>query len=173
MPSPGSVNPYQSEELIYILQEHAARYPKMQPADAVKLIYQNEFGGGHMIRDEAGCMLFLRQEYASVENDMPAPLYESIGNGILRINLAAVAEEDLEELGRRFIRSAAAHTGSMDRFLSKLAVLEDLTRRGIFSFSSRDLSAYLADYRQAGYPAVSHSTVYREAYKPAYRVICK
>ena len=34
-----------------ILLTHAARYPLMEPRDAVKLIYQNEFGGGHLIRD--------------------------------------------------------------------------------------------------------------------------
>ena len=34
------------EELDQILREHAMRYPKMQSTDAVKLIYQNEFGGG-------------------------------------------------------------------------------------------------------------------------------
>ena len=37
------------EELKQILQEHAKRYPLMQPRDVVKLIYQNEFGGGHLI----------------------------------------------------------------------------------------------------------------------------
>ena len=36
------------EELERILREHAERYPLMQPTDAVKLIYQNEFGGGHL-----------------------------------------------------------------------------------------------------------------------------
>ena len=40
------------EELKAILITLAKRYPLMQPTDAVKLIYQNEFGGGHLIRDE-------------------------------------------------------------------------------------------------------------------------
>lgn len=34
-----------------VLKAHGARYPKLQIQDAVKLIYQNEFGGGHLIRD--------------------------------------------------------------------------------------------------------------------------
>ena len=37
-------------ELEAILKIHVKRYPLMQPTDAVKLIYQNEFGGGHLIR---------------------------------------------------------------------------------------------------------------------------
>ena len=52
------------EELRAILIAHARRYPLMQPRDAVKLIYQNEFGGGHLIRDEEACLNYLRREYA-------------------------------------------------------------------------------------------------------------
>ena len=98
-------------ELREILQTHAAKYPKMQPTDAVKLIYQNEFGGGHMISDEKACLAYLIREYASVEKNPQIPLYEEIGNGILRVNLAAVAEKDLEQLGYAFIRSAQMHKG--------------------------------------------------------------
>ena len=78
------------EELEQILREHAKRYPLMQPTDAIKLIYQNEFGGGHLIRDEEACLNYLRREYTSVAKDPTVPLYEDIGNGIIRVNLAAV-----------------------------------------------------------------------------------
>ena len=96
-------------ELEAILKSHAKRYPLMQPRDAVKLIYQNEFGGGHLIQDEHACLNHLRQEYADLVKDPTAPLYEDIGNGIVRVNLAALKEEDLEQLGQDFIASAAKH----------------------------------------------------------------
>jgi hypothetical protein len=143
----------------------------MQPTDAVKLIYQNEFGGGHLIRDEQACLNYLRREYADLEKDPTAPLYEDIGNGIVRVNLAAVKPEDLEQLGRDFIRSAAEHTGTMDSFLRKLDVLRKLTVEGIFSFDSQELENYLFKYRSQSYPIVSHSEAYREEYRPAYRII--
>ena len=60
-------------------------------------------------------------------------LYEEIGNGIVRVNSAAVKPEDLEQLGRDYIRSAAAHTGTMDSFLQKLDVLRKLTLEDAFS----------------------------------------
>ena len=115
------------EELKVILITHANRYPLMQPQDAVKLIYQNAFGGGHLIRDEEACLNYLRREYADLEKDPSAQLYEEIGNGIVCVNLAAVKPEDLEQLGRDFIRSAAEHAGTMDSFLQKLDVLRKLT----------------------------------------------
>ena len=161
------------EELEKILRAHAKRYPLMQPTDAVKLIYQNEFGGGHLIRDEEACLNYLRREYTSVAKDPTVPLYEDIGNGIIRVNLAAVKPEDLEQLGRAFIDSAAKHKGTMDRFLNKLEVLRKLANEGVFNFDTNALNAYLSEYEAAGYPAVSHSPEYRQAYKPAYRIIRK
>ena len=161
------------EELRAILIAHAKRYPLMQPTDAVKLIYQNEFGGGHLIRDEQACLNYLRREYTSVAKDPTVPLYEDIGNGIIRVNLAAVKPEDLEQLGRAFIDSAAKHKGTMDRFLNKLEVLRKLANEGVFNFDTNALNAYLSEYEAAGYPAVSHSPKYREVYNPAYRIIRK
>ena len=161
------------EELKAILITHTKRYPLMQPRDAVKLIYQNEFGGGHLIRDEQACLNYLRREYADLEKDPTAPLYEDIGNGIVRVNLAAVKPEDLEQLGRDFIRSAAKHKGTLDSFLNKLEVLRILTAEGVFAFDLDALNTYLSEYKAAGYLAVSHSEQYRQDYKPSYRVILK
>lgn len=156
-----------------ILKIHAARYPKMQPTDAVKLIYQNEFGGGHLIKDEQACLDYLQKEYEATEKGTNIPLWEDIGNGIVRVNLVAVAQQDLGQLGKLFIRSAAKHTGSMQSFLKKLDILRELTKEGVFSFNSEQLKAYLTEYEAMGYPAVSHSEQYREAYHPAYRIVCK
>ena len=161
------------EELKQILQEHAKRYPLMQPYDAVKLIYQNEFGGGHLIRDEQAVLNYLRREYESVEQDSTMPLYEDIGNGIVRVNLAAVKPEDLEQLGKDFIRSAAEHTGTKEHFLQKLDVLRQLTAVGNFSFDMIEMEYYLSEYMKSGCPMVSHSEQYRQNYAPAYRVIKK
>ena len=161
------------EELRAILIAHAKRYPLMQPTDAVKLIYQNEFGGGHLIREVEACLNYLRREYADLEKDPTVPLYEDIGNGIIRVNLAAVKDEDLEQLGQDFIASAAKHKGTLDSFLHKLEVLRMLTEEGVFTFDTNALSAYLSEYKAAGYPAVSHSPKYREVYNPAYRIIRK
>jgi len=158
-----------------ILLTHAARYPLMEPRDAVKLIYQNEFGGGHLIRDVQTCLEYLQKEYASVRQDPDTPLLEDIGNGLVRVNLAALDHHDLspEELGAAFIRSASLHNGNADSFLNKLSILTELTHAGCMPFSPTSLEAYLSDYQAAGYPPVSHSAIYRNAYLPAYRVVIK
>lgn len=156
-------------ELEKILRQHTARYPLMEPTDAVKLIYQNEFAGGHLIRDEDGCRAYLRREFAATPRNPSIPMWEDIGNGILRIHLAAI--EETAWLEEAFLRSAREHRGSMDSFLEKLEALRSLTRAGALPFSPADLDAYLREYRALGFPPVSHSPVYREHYHPAYRVI--
>jgi hypothetical protein len=163
------------QELEQILQLHAKQYPTMEPTDAVKLIYQNEFGGGHLIQDEVRCLNYLRKEFDMVEKNPKMPILEDIGNGIVRVMLPALDESQysLEQLGRDFIDSARLHTGTMDSFLEKLTILSRLTSENVFGFSTEELQAYLADYRCAGYPPVSHSEAYRQAYHPAYRIVLK
>lgn len=163
------------KKLSRILTAHAAQYPLMRPQDAVKLIYQNEFGGGHLIADSNASLDRLCAEYTGVTRDPSVPLWEDIGNGLVRVMLAAVniGQYPLETLNQNFARSAALHTGSREVFAQKLDVLRELTRQGVFSFSPEELDAYLSDYTASGCPAVSHSEQYRAAYHPAYRVVLR
>lgn len=156
-----------------ILIAHARRYPLMEPTDAVKLIYQNEFGGGHLIRDEAACTAYLKQEYSSVIQETDAPLTEDIGNGMVRVHLKALDANCYapDALAADFIRSANLHTGSRESFLVKLDVLREAVREGHFAFPPEELECYLQAYAEAGYPMVSHSDAYRRAYAPAYRIV--
>lgn len=159
------------EELSMILRAHALRYPCFQPTDAVKLIYQNEFGGGHMIRDKEACRAYLRREYEETPHADDAPLIEPIGNGIVRVHLTALAPAQVDTLADVFIRSASLVHGSVEAFEEKLMILRALTAEGVFAFDLPALEAYLRAYVALGYPPVSHSEGYREAYHPAYRVV--
>lgn len=159
------------EELRQILLAHRVRYPLMEPQDAVKLIYQNEFGCGHMITNADACLCYLRQEYPEAKKH-PTPVeWEPIGNGLGRIYLAAVKEQELEALGQAFLRSGEAHQGTKARFLEKLELLKLMADQSAFPFGPVALDAYLERYTGDGYPAVSHSRAYRNAYHPAYRVV--
>ena len=161
------------ETLEQILRMHAEKYPLMEPTDGVKLIYQNVFGGGHLIRDPEACRRMLRQEYAATPQVPGAALTEPIGNGMVRVILRALEENgwEADRLCDIFIRSSRAHQGSREEFLEKLDLLRALTREGIFPFGTAELEAYLEAYRAAGYPMVSHSPRFREAYQPAYRIV--
>ena len=158
-----------------ILTQHAIKHPLIEPCDAAKLIYQNEFGGGHLISDKEASLKRLKEEYQTVIQSANFPLLEDIGNGIVRVNLAAMdaAGITIRTLNDTFIASSRIIQGTKESFIKKLNVLDKLTEEGIFTFDEFSLHAYLNDYESLGYPLVSHSKIYRDAYKPAYRVVCK
>ena len=161
------------ETLEQVLRRHARKYPMMQPTDAVKLIYQNVFGGGHLIKDREACLRAVQREYENTPQEQHAPLLESIGNGLVRVMLNAIdgSGYSIRQLGDDFIRSSEVHKGNLNGFLIKLDVLRKVTASGAFGFTPEELEAYLEAYKEAGYPMVSHSEQYRKAYKPAYRIL--
>lgn len=162
-------------EIEQVLNDHAARYPLMRPCDAVKLIYQNEFGGGHLVYDKQSAMAYLRHEYTLLAQSASTPLYEDIGNGMARLQLCALESSgmSLQAAFERFYQSSMCVNGTLESFLAKLNVSSELAKRGSLPFAWDELEAYLKKYSALGYPMVSHSEEYREAYRPAYRVIKK
>lgn len=163
------------QTLEQILRHHARKYPQMQPTDAVKLIYQNVFGGGHLIREPAACRCALLHEYEDTPQIFHSPLLENIGNGMVRVMLSAIdgSGYSIEQLGYDFVRSSREHQGSLNGFLLKLDILRRVAADGAFGFSLEELEDYLREYQKAGYPMVSHSEQYRKAYRPAYRIVLK
>ena len=154
-----------------ILAAQAARYPKMRPQDAVKLLYQSEFGGGHIITSPEASLRFLQEEFAKQKPSEGGPVWEPIGGGIARLFLGGLKAEQLPTVNRLFVAGAAGQKGSMERFADKLSLLEAVAAEGRMPFPAEELSDFLAVYRQNGCPMVSHSPAYREAYHPAYRIL--
>ncbi|MBR5121807.1 MAG: hypothetical protein IKU89_04610 [Oscillospiraceae bacterium] len=160
-------------ELLEILLRHAEKYSKMQPSDAIKLVYQNEFGSGHYIPNPEKAFQWLCKEYEICEKFPDAPAIESVGNGIQRVYISSVdiSSYPLGQIFEDFLSCSREHKGTLESFLKKLEELKCLVAKGVFAFSEKEFLEYLEEYKKAGYPAVSHSEIYREAYKPAYRII--
>lgn len=165
-----------------ILLKNCAKYPQMQVQDAVKLLYQSEFGGGHMISDIGKSLDRICEESlknaSQFDKDRQKSInyksepYEFIGNGICRIYLSAL-DDGLrpETLNQMFVWTAKHKTGTVAGFERKLEVLLDCCRSGELSWSVEEVQRYLSAYKMQGYPVVSHSDVYRETYQPSYRVV--
>lgn len=161
-----------------ILLEQWNRYPKMELMDAVKLLYQSEFGGGHMIADPHKSLEFLKEEWSQGKDwergceRSDSPIYEYIGDGMYRMYLQALEDHiSPETLNQMFVLSAQHKKGTTESFEKKLELLLECCRSGELPFDEREVTEYLSDYKKQGYPAVSHSPAYKEAYHPAYRVV--
>ena len=155
-----------------ILLTHFERYPRMEAQDAVKLIYQQEFGPGHMIRDEDKSLKLLKEEMASLAPAGQEPLYEPIGSGLCRLNLRPCKAKGipLEDILRLFAETANGTQGDKKKFSAGIHVLQKLAEEDETPFEPVLLDIFLAKYPKSC-PAVHHSDAYRLAYQPAYRVV--
>ena len=109
-----------------VLPLHAQRYPTMEVRDYVKLLYQSEFGPGHLVALE-GLQAELAQ--AGEEDYRPQYLSEAIGGGLCRFHLdpRLLTEEELPLLARCFALSARPR-GTMTGLWRKLGELSAKTQ---------------------------------------------
>ena len=169
------------KEFRNILNLHAERYPKMEPADLLKLIYQNEFGPAHLQVDTEESLASIREEFQGIEEeeDFEGTLYEDIGNGYVRLNFQAVDPLDYpaEAINEDFIASVGVKTGKPQRFLQKVDWALAHFQEFPFHFTEDDLEdafrRYLDTVKDGKLRPIRHSKTYREAYQPSYRVILK
>lgn len=157
-----------------ILKSHFEKYPLMEPTDAVKLLYQSEFAGGHMIKDEVSCVRWIENEGSGLTAEqLSQPYFEDIGGGYCRLNLSVMSKLPAEVIGKIFMASSNTNKGTVEHFEEGLEALRRLCSEGKCGFTVDKLENYLAEYKKAGYPPVSHSETYRKNYFPAYRVVEK
>lgn len=152
-------------------------YPDMECADYFKLIYQNEFGCGHMVKNPSEAEASIKEEYEAVKADAssltPKLRTEAIGNGLCRVHLdfEKATTEFLPLLGRLFVSTANTHAGNMASFRKKLDLLCELSAQNRLPLEPSILHSSLRAYIGAGCPAMHHSDTYRVNYRPHYRVI--
>jgi hypothetical protein len=58
-----------------------------EPEDAIKFLYQNAFGCGHLLPEADACAEMIRLETEGTRPDAAAPAFEPLGNGLCRLNL--------------------------------------------------------------------------------------
>ena len=139
-------------ELKDILLEQIRLHPAMGAGDLVKLIYQNEFGCGHLIDDPARALDRLKSELKMTPYEPEKPLFEPIGNDLMRLSLAAFPSCSLSEatLGAMFVYTANTVSGALPRFQEKLELLRGLVKSGEITCCTPDeLEAYLKEREDA------------------------
>lgn len=157
--------------MIQLIQEHLSKYPKMQAQDIIKLIYQNEFGGGHMIDNCNLSLERIRDEVRGVEGQ--GLEYEEIGNDLIRVYLGDLNELQMITLNQLFVYCANQTRGSIDSFINKLEELKLACKTGKINFDYGLICKEIDKYEKLNYPPISHSHSYHETYQPHYRVLNK
>ncbi|UZQ84603.1 hypothetical protein ODU73_001636 [Thermoclostridium stercorarium] len=159
-----------------ILLRHYNTYPKMQIQDMVKLIYQNEFAGGHFIDSEPECRKRLQAEIDEIISSRlgsESPLFEDIGNGLVRLYLHRISEFKISiaTINRFFMNTSNSIRGNAESFERKVNIMKKCCEDGLLPFKKDEVEVFVEALKEKGYPPVSHSEEYRKAYNPHYRVI--
>lgn len=162
-------------QFVEYIKDQAARHPSTEPVDMVKLCYQAAFGAEHLLEDKEAAYQYLLRECDQVQPEQSESLYESISEGICRVNLRAWKDRKLpvEWLFQMFAATAAQSSqGGKEMFRNSLREAAGLAEAGVFRFSREDWEEFLRDYPTENPVAVHHSAAYRQAEKPAYRLVC-
>lgn len=160
--------------MIEIIKQHLEFYPKMELQDVAKLLYQSEFGGGHLIADSERSLKRIQEECETM--DIAKMSYiseiEPIGDGMCRVYLPVLFRGmKAEVLNELFVQSANRKKGSVEGLEEKINAFKKVCAQGMFHFEKQAVDDFFETWKDAGYPMQSHTAIYREAYYPAYRVM--
>ncbi len=154
-----------------ILLRFGEGHPAAEPVDYIKLLYQNEFGCGHLCPGEAQVLASLTREWSDLDAAGGVSPFDSIGNGLCRLNLGVLSKDDLPLAARLFRLSAKKPRGSENSFQDKLSLLTQAAVSGKLPLDGGQTAHAVKDYLSGGIRPVRHSESYRKRYAPHYRVV--
>lgn len=163
----------QSQRTRKALMIHCQKYPNLQIQDVFKFLYQSAFGCEHLVSslDEAVALIAEEYRYNSCKTETGI---EPLDGTYCRVPLSCMEMGiSAETLGKLFAMSARQEQGGFDALLQKLKVAKELAREGLLPFTQAQFDEAEKDWAAKDYGAVRHSEIFRENYRPAYRVIAK
>lgn len=161
------------EELIKsIVSKQIERYPGMLVQDLYKLVYQGVMGSGHAVTSVADAEKWLSDELLSMgecRDDEVA--VERLSSNMVRVNLRPFVESrgDTAALLDGFIRTGREYSGNISNLILVWKTVAGI--QNLFSLS--EMTSFITGQEDAGFPATHHSQIYRELYRPAYRVVAE
>jgi hypothetical protein len=172
-----NATPPSAEEASFrrILAEQVARYPRLEPQDLYKLIYQAAMGSQHAVSDPEMVHTWLERELEALADGPVEPVVETISpdGRVVRINLRPyfAAKGDRPALITAIVRTANEYKGTEAQLRRYWSYAERMALDGELPFRYAALERFFAQMQAQGFPAVHHSATYASAYHPAYRVI--
>jgi hypothetical protein len=164
------------EGLRPLLDQHLSWYPLMELRDFYKLIYQGVMGSEHLLTSAENYTQYLQDEFRLIQPEASQRLLEPVRGDetLFRLNLSPYKARHLEldRLTPSFLETAQIISGTRSELRAAWAAFVELCIHGhICNFDANVILRFSKRLEEADYPAAHHSEVYRQAYKPAYRLI--
>ncbi len=156
-----------------LILDYCKRYSKLQIRDIFKFLYQSSFGCEHLMVSLEKAKEYIFNEY-TVNESYSDNKIEQLDGDYVRVPISYIDKGlSIETFTKLFIASAKKEENGLENLKQKLNVVEDLVSQNLLPFSKEDFIKEKEVWAKNGYPAVHHSEIYRNNYKPAYRVISK
>jgi hypothetical protein len=160
-----------------ILEDHAFRYPSWCVEDLYKLVHQSAMGSEHAMTDEAAVQEWLTRELRLMGPGPEEPLLDPISpdSGILRVHLRPYVRHGFGHklLLGAFVRTAREFRGAQELIAHHAQIAVSLAGEAHLRIVGETISRFFEEMRAKGFPAVHHSLIYQECYRPAYRVVAR
>jgi hypothetical protein len=159
----------------HILLEQARERPQWELQDVYKLAFQAALGSEHAAPSEAAARRWLETEIAALSPGLAEQLIEHISpdGRIARVNLRPYLASggNPEDLLHAFLRTASLWQGKRETLQQYIGCTFELVEIGELDFQPLEAQTYFNHLADAGFPPAHHSPIYRELYRPAYRVV--
>ena len=158
-----------------ILTWHLTHKQRLQVQDVYKLLYQSVYGPAHILSNLDAAKAYLENELSQIDSLNKEPLFEplSLDNKIVRVNLrpyksqggkAEILFQVLQESARTIRRNDKDFNHLWDTFVT-------LVNSQKMDFDKKSVALISEQIRRVGIKQMHHSSEYRRANEPSYRVI--
>lgn len=162
----------QLESMLVSLHE---QYPLATLQDVYKTCYQDYFGAEHAAPDSVRAMQYLTYELSLMAEEAPSqmPKLERCGfrHDYERVSLSNITDSTMtaEQLLRDFLDAAATPPAHEISWAEEWGTIEQKAIEMVGEWQDEELQKSLRE-AAAGNKAVHHSVVFRETYRPHYRI---
>ena len=164
------------EKVIWRMSQHYNDMEEFRLADAYKMLYQGCLGPEHAIPDPEAVKQWLYKEWEDVEASSLEGLFVdiSIQQPIYRINLRAAKAFEITkgQILEEFMSLAREFPKRPDLLREYWQKISQQIQNGKkLVCNPEDLAHFNREILKNDYPAVHHSSEYREINKPSYRLV--
>lgn len=154
-----------------LLIKHFNQYPQLQLQDIFKYLYQSTFGCEHMVTSLSDIVGYIQKEYENAVFLQDSAV-EKLDGEYSRVHLSVLNQGlNAQTLAKLFYLSAKKEENGKAALESRLEVLKELVSEGILPFPADVFEKELAKWKENACQAVHHSDIFRDVYRPSYRVI--
>jgi hypothetical protein len=162
-------------QLKELIEFHLTIYTALLVRDVYKLLHQGVCGSGHLLTDPDAARSYLLDEWEKMAGRPAEPVVVPVSpdHTVVRINLRSfkAAGGDVFGLWRAFYASAQTMEQDIGAFIRIWERFLECCRDEMLPFSPQDVESLTEKMAALGYPPRHHSTAYREANDPHYRVV--